>query len=67
MIADWAPVQEWHRVVSDKDIDAARGAVAGDVVIGGPKGEATGVGVCDRVAAALRFDDLHQALVAATG
>jgi hypothetical protein len=122
VIADWAPVQEWHRVVNDKDIDAARAAVAEDVVIGGPKGEATGVDVFidwvehagihltpvswhpvddetivveqdatwhhnphaypgadpvrvatlfrlegDRVAAALRFDDLHQALVAATG
>jgi hypothetical protein len=122
VIEDWAPVQEWHRVVNDKDIDAARAAVAEDVAIGGPKGEGTGVDVFidwvehagihltpvswhpvddetivveqdatwphnphadpgadpgrvatlfrlqgDRVAAALRFDDLHQALVAATG
>jgi hypothetical protein len=42
---NWLPVRAWHRVVNDRDIAAARAVVADDVVMGGPKGHATGVDV----------------------
>jgi hypothetical protein len=40
---DWAPVRAWHRAVNAGDTDAARAVSADGIVMGGPKGETTGV------------------------
>lgn len=44
-MGDWVPVRAWHRAVNDRDIAAARSIVADDVVMGGPRGQVTGVDV----------------------
>jgi hypothetical protein len=42
IVQDWQAVHEWHRVVNERDLDAARHIVTDDVSIGGPKGQASG-------------------------
>ncbi|MES2507880.1 MAG: nuclear transport factor 2 family protein [Verrucomicrobiota bacterium] len=40
---DWMPpIREWHRVINERDLDAARNAVTERVEMGGPKGSRSG-------------------------
>lgn len=39
----WPVIEEWHRVVNERDTVAARAIVTDDVAVGGPRGAATGV------------------------
>lgn len=42
MHEDWKPVREWHRIVNERDIEAARRVVTDDMTVGGPRGKAMG-------------------------
>lgn len=40
---DWPPVREWHRAVNERDSEAARSVAADGVLLGGPRGQTTGI------------------------